>query len=125
APVAGVDADVARWRRLEVGKLALILFAAGRADNAPERPRRQARRTQKLTRASVAGSGGAGLENRQLRCPTTTRAAIVDCGIPTDRRDTGIDQPLTVGLKKRLRKEFAIRSSLPVREQPTLTPRII
>src|SRR5439155_4552989 len=105
--------------------LPLVLLAAGRTHHAPERPWSQAGRTQQLTRASIGGSGGAGLENRQLRCPATTRAAIVHAGIPTDLPDTGVGQPLTVGLKKRLREELAIGSRLPVGEQPLLTRRRI
>src|SRR5438552_8760136 len=96
-------------------ELPLIFLAALRADDAPERPCGQTRRTQQLSAAAVACYRTGGLENRKLRRATATRAAIVhtrrtlaDCCQSSGR------QPLPTGLKKGLSKEIAIGSIAPV-----------
>src|SRR5258706_10568341 len=52
--LAGVNPHVLEWRRLEVPELSLVLLAAVRARDAPERPGRQTARTKQLPAAAIA-----------------------------------------------------------------------
>ena len=91
-------------RAMEVAETAFVFFAAMRAQDAAERPRREAGRTQQLPSAAVGVSGA--LQDRQLRRSAAERAGVFALRqIAIDRANVNRGEDLCVGLQGDFREE--------------------
>src|SRR5690349_16283043 len=97
---------------MEVAELPLVLFAAVRAEDAPERPDGQAGRT--LQTPLALGP----LQHRQLWQAATERAPLIGLdAMAIRRRNLGVRQRAGVGLEQRFGEELVVARRAPVAEQ--------